>query len=112
MAIMISDGCADDNCGFLQSSLLDDRERALKADGLTKLDEQAVLEECEAERGVLEECEAGASFVCELFDCIEAASTVVSTPSVFGSDPSFSVAVEDAPPKEKKGGRKDPGREA
>lgn len=102
MAIMVSDGCDDDDGVFLQSSLLDDRERALKADGLTKLDGRAVLDECEA----------GASFVCALFDCIEAASTVVSTPSVFGSDPSFSVAVEDAPPKEKKGGRKDPGREA
>jgi len=50
-------------------------------------------------------------FDCALFEGIE---TVSASVFGFGSDPSsFSVvAVAEAPPKAKKGGRKEPGREA
>jgi len=91
---MMSDGCegGDDS---LESSVSDVRARALNADGLISFDE----------RPVHEEEEHGVSFA---FGC---AFFFVSTPSVFGSEPCSSEGLGGAP-NAKKGGRKDPGREA
>jgi len=111
MAIIMSDGCDDENDdggGSFELSLVLDRERALKADVV-------VLVDFDDEKTAELEVECEATVVGVVVDCAALfflGKEGLSIPTVFGSEwSSFSEVVEVVAPNAKKG-KKEPGRDA